>query len=604
MVSIIKKIQDMPTITYRPGIDGLRALAILSVFIFHLNKDFLPGGFVGVDVFFVISGFLITGIIYRECKEGRFDLVRFYQRRIARIFPAFFVVAIATLIAASQIYSPQDLASAGANLVAAALSVANFKSMLQGGYFEVSEDALPYLHYWSLAVEEQYYLIFPVFFLGAYKFLRLRIIPILIIFSVLSLGASFIFMKVNPSWAFFLLPSRAWELIVGGVLAIFVLDGRLPRNRFTCSLPGAGFVLVMISFFVVPEGPSFPGAWALLPVIGTMGILSNGNSNHRIEKILSWAPLVAIGKISFSLYLWHWPIFSMIDYEMYMFAEWLRVTLKILLSLLATVATYFLIEGPTRSFLSQQKHRRLSFCLALVMVASCSIIGLKVRQLKYINADASDIAKSGLVFGSSKSDANTVVLVGDSHGSMYGTLLKELVADEGGRFVCLSIAAADPLPRPGNPSPELWRNIIDVVERERPETVVLVCRWEDKLKNECERLDMAINDLSPIAGRIVLFTQPPILPSLATRANIRSKVASEPFFEEAEPREKRIAANAYVLGRSSSNVAVLDIAKFFEAGDGGIIFKSSIGKPFYHDSSHLSGFAASVIEKKVAELIR
>ena len=142
------------SVQYRPAIDGLRGVAVLAVFIFHLKRQWLPGGFVGVDVFFVISGFLITSILLREFEHNSFGLWKFYQRRIARLFPAFFTVALATLLGAFFIYSAQDLASCGANLVSTTLSVANLKYMWQGNYFTISPDAQPFLHYWSLSVEE------------------------------------------------------------------------------------------------------------------------------------------------------------------------------------------------------------------------------------------------------------------------------------------------------------------------------------------------------------------------------------------------------------------------------------------------------------------
>jgi peptidoglycan/LPS O-acetylase OafA/YrhL len=592
----------MSAIPYRPSIDGLRAFAILSVFIFHLNKTWLPGGFVGVDVFFVISGFLITSIIYQECKEGRFQLSRFYQRRIARIFPAFFVVALVTLAAASQIYSPQDFASAGANLAAAALSVSNLKSMLQGNYFEVSEDALPYLHYWSLAVEEQYYLLFPFFFLGIYKYFRPRVTATLVALTLSSLAFGIILTKINPTWAFFLLPARAWELMGGALLAVVLLDGRLTQNKLTHLWPIAGFVLVILSFLVVPEGPSFPGTWALLPVIGTLGILANTNLDHPIEKLLSWRPLVAIGKISYSLYLWHWPIFALVDYQMLLAPEWLRLILKLTLTIGATLLSYFWIETPARGFLTQQKYRRFAYATTTAVIIFCCVLGSQIRKSNYINATTADVAQSGLVFGD-KNSKNTVILVGDSNGSMYGVLLKKLVADKGGRFVCLSVAAADPLPKRGEPMPPLWKNVLAVVGQERPSTVVLVCHWEDKLKNGYDRLDMAISDLSPLTDQVLLFTQPPILPPTATRRNIRSKQSIEPFFEDPDVKTKRASANAYVLSRISSKVTVLDAAKFFEGANGEIVFKSNDGKPNYHDFTHLSGYGSAVIEKAVADIL-
>ena len=209
------------SLQYRPSIDGLRAVAVLGVFIFHLKREWLPGGFVGVDIFFVISGFLITSILLRDHQRGSFSFGKFYQRRIARLFPAFFTVALVTLLGAFFIYSAQDLASCGANLVAATLSVANLKYLWQGNYFTMSPDAQPFLHYWSLSVEEQFYLLFPALFLFlCVKAHGYRTVILGALCSV-SLFVCIWLTFRKPEWAFYLLPARAWELLAGSILATF-----------------------------------------------------------------------------------------------------------------------------------------------------------------------------------------------------------------------------------------------------------------------------------------------------------------------------------------------------------------------------------------------
>ncbi len=346
----------MAALQYRPAIDGLRAIAVISVFIFHLNHSWLPGGFVGVDVFFVISGYLITSIILKDCEKGEFSLLRFYQRRIARIFPAFFTVAFATLLAASFIYSPQDYASAGANLVAAALSVANMKFMLQGNYFEISPDAQPFLHYWSLSVEEQFYLVFPLLFLLLFKYARKHLILILSILGLGSLIACLALTPAKPVWAFFLLPTRAWELFAGSLLAVMSLH---PTSASSPSrhpwLPALGLLLVGLSFALIHEGAHFPGCLAILPVLGTLALLfPHTAANGHVEKWLSAPLLVKLGRMSYSLYLWHWPVFSIIDYEMYLSPEPLRLLLKIGISFPLAFLSFVIIENPSRIFLNQR----------------------------------------------------------------------------------------------------------------------------------------------------------------------------------------------------------------------------------------------------------
>jgi peptidoglycan/LPS O-acetylase OafA/YrhL len=248
---------------YRPAIDGLRAVAVLAVFFFHLDRGRLPGGFVGVDIFFVISGYLITSIIVKDCDQGRFRFGRFYQRRIARLLVAFFAMSLATLIGAIFFYSGQDSASAGASLAAAAASVANFKFLFQGNYFVLSPDAQPYLHCWSLSVEEQFYLLFPAVFLLLYRAARPHITRVLAALWVVSLLLCVGLTYSNPSWAFYLLPTRAWELLTGGILA--TLHNQPAEERKQSGSSGyvqlLGLALIAVSLFVISESRFSPGIW-------------------------------------------------------------------------------------------------------------------------------------------------------------------------------------------------------------------------------------------------------------------------------------------------------------------------------------------------------
>jgi peptidoglycan/LPS O-acetylase OafA/YrhL len=328
------------TVEYRPSIDGLRAVAVLAVFLFHLDRRWLPGGFVGVDIFFVISGYLITSIILRDCERNRFSFGRFYQRRIARLLAAFFAVALATLIGALFIYSAQDFASTGATLSATAASMANLKFMLQGNYFALSPDAQPFLHCWSLSVEEQFYLLFPaLFFLLYWKANKYRIHVLTGLFAV-SLLSCIALTHARPEWAFYLLPTRAWELLAGGILA--TLNGkRLTDAKLFNSLPFIGLVLICTSFLLISESPAFPGYVAILPVVGTACfLLPYENSSTFAERILSCDALVLVGRMSYSLYLWHWPVFSLVDYKLYWESPLVRLALKILVSAIAAVFSF------------------------------------------------------------------------------------------------------------------------------------------------------------------------------------------------------------------------------------------------------------------------
>ena len=492
-------------VTYRPAIDGLRALAVLSVCIFHLNKSWLQGGFVGVDVFFVISGYLITSIILKECDQERFSLLKFYQRRIARIFPAFFTVALVTLVGSWLIYTPQDFASAGANFTAATLSVSNFKSMFQGNYFEASPDAFPYLHCWSLSIEEQFYLFFPLLLIFLPKYKIKHTSAIVALLAAISFAFCLVMTQQRPVWAFYLLPSRAWELLAGCLLATITVKSRSGvsgqsseqtraavaaknllylRALLLKLAPPLGLLAVLSSILFIKEGPHFPGFVALLPVIGTVAILlPQGETPSWSERILSIKPLAAIGKISYSLYLWHWPVFSLVDYKMIFSSEIARLAIKISITLFATALTYKFIENPARSFLNQPKRRKLSYALFALAILSLAPVGVLIRKKFYVNATIEDIAKGGLVYPGDQGKSR-ILLMGDSNGSMYGKTIREICSEFGHELTVISAAAGDPLAYPHGRYNKMWNYSLSLIEREKPDTIIIACWWNYVLDDD------------------------------------------------------------------------------------------------------------------------
>ena len=591
------------SLEYRPAIDGLRALAVLSVFIFHLNHGWLPGGFVGVDVFFVISGYLITSIIFKECQNGSFTLKKFYQRRIARIFPAFFTVALTTLAGAYFIYSPQDLASAGANLAAAVLSIANMKFMVQGNYFAISPDAQPFLHYWSLSVEEQFYIFFPLLLLLLFKYARKHLVLALGVICIGSFLASVVMTHLKPVWAFYLLPTRAWELLAGCLLAVITDHDRpAPEAGWPKLLSGFSLVLIALSFVLVHEGNQFPGYWALLPVVGAVGVLMPACRGAVSEKWLAAAPLVVVGRISYSLYLWHWPVFSLVDYRMYLTSEPARLALKVGLSFLAAVLSFWLIENPARVFLNRRKNMPLAYAAMVCAITLCVPLGIAVRKANYVNAEVSDVIKGGLIFNSKTTKTNSVILMGDSNGSMYGKVMKEICHDLGWNLAIISVAAGDPLPTTNLRSGRLWLDSFAVVQRVKPDCLVLACSWDSKLQDGKERLALAVEALKPFVGHLVILNQPPILPENANRASIREGTRP-PFYEDAGTRRRRLESNDYLNSFNSKNCSVVDIASHFQTTNGEVMFLDSLGRQLYHDRGHLSGFGADLIRSDLTDAV-
>lgn len=300
-------------LSYRPEIDGLRAIAVLPVVLYHFGVPGLGGGFVGVDIFFVISGFLIGGILWAELEQtGRIRLGRFFMRRVRRLAPAYLAVALATLVGAWFILLPFDFREFGQELVAATVYLANVHFWNEAGYFDSASEKKLLLHTWSLAVEEQFYLVLPSLMLVLARF-RAALPGILVGLGAVSLIACLWMMTVSQPAAFYLFPFRAWELLAGVCLAI---AGQ--RTGFGWRVhPGlswAGLALIAAAVFGLSAGDHFPGLYAAVPVAGAVLIIANGRDDNPVNRMLCTGPFLFFGLISYSLYLWHWPMVTLLKY--------------------------------------------------------------------------------------------------------------------------------------------------------------------------------------------------------------------------------------------------------------------------------------------------
>ena len=301
---------------YRPEIDGLRAIAVAAVILFHAGFALFSGGFVGVDVFFVISGFLITSIIVEELKTGRFSVLRFYERRARRILPALFMVMAACIPFAYRLLSPDDLKDFAQSLAAICLFASNVLFWGESGYFDTQAELKPLLHTWSLAVEEQFYVVFPLLLMAAWRLGRGVLLSLIGAIAVVSLFLSVDEVRNFPSAAFYLLPSRAWQLLVGA-LASFVADRwqaadvRQSAVRLAHEAVGwGGMAMIVLALFLFDERTPFPGLNAALPTLGTALVLLGASDRTSVGRMLAWRPLVGLGLISYSAYLWHQPLFA------------------------------------------------------------------------------------------------------------------------------------------------------------------------------------------------------------------------------------------------------------------------------------------------------
>lgn len=356
---------------YRPDIDGLRAVAILSVVIFHAFPTSLQGGFVGVDIFFVISGFLISSIIFRSLQRGDFSFTEFYAHRIKRIFPALIVVLTAGYAFGWFALLPDEFKQLGKHMAAGAGFVQNFILLQEVGYFDTAAELKPLLHLWSLAIEEQFYLIYPVLIFAAWR-IGLNVLTAVLLLCLISFGLNISGVAKNPTETFFLPQTRFWELLAGSVLAYLQFFKRAkfsawmqhwifhptlfrhsPQSASRSEvlnniLSVVGLLLIVTAVFFINKSKPFPGWWALLPVSGAFLLILAGPEAWVNQFVLANRLMVFVGVISYPLYLWHWPILSFARIvESGMPSREIRIGAVILSFVLAWI-TYRLLEKPIR----------------------------------------------------------------------------------------------------------------------------------------------------------------------------------------------------------------------------------------------------------------
>jgi peptidoglycan/LPS O-acetylase OafA/YrhL len=363
-----------PALAYRAEVDGLRAVAVLSVVLFHARIGPFTGGFVGVDIFFVISGFLITQLIANETEQGRFSFARFYERRVRRLFPALFVTVCASLVAAAFLFLPFDFRSFGKSVVGVVMFVANIVYFRDTDYFDSPAEVKPLLHTWSLGVEEQFYIFFPILLIWLLRKRRETAILGVGLGAILSLAASTIVLPVSTAAAFYLTPFRMWEFLVGSLLAL----GTVPPlgtslQRLVASALGLACILAACLLYT-PTTP-FPGVTALLPVIGA-ALIIHGETGGRsfVGRLLASRPAVFTGKISYSLYLWHWPIIVFAGYYAIRELTTMESAALVVASFAVASLSWRFVERPFRKPRNAAPSR-ISFALAATGIACAAVTG-------------------------------------------------------------------------------------------------------------------------------------------------------------------------------------------------------------------------------------
>lgn len=487
---------------YRPDIDGLRAFAVMSVVLYHAFPALLPGGFVGVDVFFVISGFLITRIIATEAAAGTFSYRVFYARRIRRIFPALLLVCSFCAISGYFLLLPHEYADFGKHLAASSIFSVNFVFWQEANYFDAPSDFKMLLHLWSLAIEEQFYLLFPVLLLFAGK--RMGMAKTVLWLAIFSFLANVLLVQMHPTSSFFNPLTRFWELLAGSVLALH--PQRLTRLTFLQSkgLALAGILQLLMAVTLINEERAFPGWWALLPVGGAAAMIAAGKETAFNRMLMGNRVAVFIGLISYPLYLWHWPLLAM---GKMLYAGEAPVTLRlglIALSLLLAWLTWRLVERPIRYHASRRVVPLLIGGMAALGIAGLGLMISKGLPFRFppeelaladtrFDAEAtqlrecffSDQAIDDALVRRCLGENIDILVLGDSYAAHLYPGFDRMAQQHGVKVRQFNEAFCPPLlgidvPRNRNCKANNAR-IFEIVASVKPKLVVLAANWSSHL---------------------------------------------------------------------------------------------------------------------------
>jgi len=490
--------------SYRPDVDGLRALAVIPVILFHAGIAGLSGGFVGVDVFFVISGYLITGILHRELSQGSFSILKFYERRVRRIMPNLLALLLTAIVAFSIICIPNDLYGFGQSIIATLTFSANIYFYLKMGYFAPLAQQIPLLHMWSLGIEEQYYLLFPFILRFFFGLRRSVFFGVMWVLFFASLALSTWYVAVTPDVAFYSPACRLWELMTGSLLAVGAIPGITFRPlREAVALLGLAAIVATIVLFDAKT--PFPGLAALLPCLGAGALLHTNRvtSLTLAGRVLAWPPFVAIGLVSYSLYIWHWPV---IVFTQYLLQRPLHpaelVIMMVAIAVLATSAWQW-VEKPMRAH-SIPVRRLLFVCgtgAMLVTVLALAIVGTRGLPMRYDPAtrrlamaanDTNPIRamcdhpspsrlNAGQVCHVGPKGLPRFAMIGDSFGDALLPGISRAAEQSGVPGIVMTFSGCAPLPDVDEPAGLCRRSVqaaYDLVARQPSITsVMLIGRW-------------------------------------------------------------------------------------------------------------------------------
>lgn len=623
------------THNYRPDIDGLRAIAVLSVILFHIDKELIPGGFIGVDIFFVISGYLISLHILKDIERERFSLVQFYRRRIKRIAPAMLVVVGVTLTITQLFFLPEDAEASAESALWSLFSSANIYFWLHQdtSYFAAASNEKPLLHLWSLGIEEQFYIFWPIILILVYKANRSKVIfvstMLVAIFSFL-LGESIF--STDSMFVYYMLPTRAGELLVGALASQTVMRRNAISNGLANLTALLGSVLIGCSFFLLSEEQVFPGLLAIPPTIGAaMLIIAGHYVNSWPNRALKIRPMVWVGLISYSAYLWHWPLLAFFRYGGFELGITEKIVILILTILLAWFS-YRYIECPARLSMRPtidiffRQYAIPTMLLSVIALAAMKIDGYGIRwlsdeykhklvsmrdvtrpayQYDYVcqrqKISSDDLNSNNCIVGANIASPPSAILWGDSNAAHYIGMLGIFAQEQHFRFRNIEIGSCPPI----NADPENFvvakrladcRDSLKLVKQNLDSypVVILSATYPDYQSRSDSFLKVFFDTVKGLTNQgklVIILGKVPIINSYDR--SCQEKAISFPFIEckakTVQLSEDVASINEQLkeFANSTPHVEYFDITKYICPKNQCSAFDEN-GASLYYDEGHLN----------------
>lgn len=641
------KLEEKPVerMKYRAEIDGLRAIAVITVIMFHAGFKYFRGGYIGVDIFFVISGYLITTIILSELDRGTFSLVTFYERRARRIMPALFTVLLASFICAWLWLVPADMKDFSRSLIAVLSFSSNILFRQTSGYWDTANELRPLLHTWSLAVEEQFYILFPYFLVLMSLYRKRWIFGSFMIIAAISLTAAQWGAYNEPEAAFYLLPTRAWELAIGAGLSYYFLyreqelQTLLSQKRLSEVMSLVGLSMIVYAVICFDEKTPFPGLYALLPTLGTGLIILFSSSKTLTGRLLSAKPLVTIGLISYSAYLWHQPLFAFARYRSIFELSELSLSALALLSFMLAYLSWRFVEQPFRNKIVFD--RPAIFLFALIGSAVLIIVGFLGFLSKGFESRLTDNQKEIMAFEKyaikeiyreetcllneeqkftdfavecfyPEQAAESILIWGDSHAAAlsFGMRKNHPAVAQLTASGCVPLIGYSSISRPN--CQDINNGALDKIEELKPQKVILHANWSAPLDQIKPGLDQALLETvsliklrSPSSQIVIVGGVPkwkPTLPKVLLKSHVE------------------LTDEAFVYSNLYDEIKKTDVILYDVANENHVLFISLLDifclennclssmalenkyEPFAWDYGHLTKSASIIVSQKVLEL--